>query len=313
MKSTIDLYLISGFLGAGKTTFLKNMLTNFEGKKVGVIINEFGSIGVDGTLIDKDGVQLVEINNGSIFCSCIKGGFIKTLISFSKEDIDLLIIENSGMADPSNMKSILGELGNLVGRPYEYKGAICITDSVSFLKHVQVLAPVQNQVAASNLIIINKIDKVNQFTVEEMKNKIYELNEHAFIYETMFSKVPISVLEENLYDNGYVGDTSNQPWNRPATYSLEAAGCYEQEDIIAFINKLDNKILRMKGFVKKQEGFWHIDVVGDMIEIEEAVIGKRDVIKHTKLVIIGKDEEDFKEEILDAWSQVFHTEINIYE
>lgn len=313
MEKNIDLYLISGFLGSGKTTFLQKMLLNLEGKKIGVIVNEFGGIGIDGTLIEKDGIQLVEINNGSIFCSCIKGGFIKTLIEFSKKDIDILLIENSGMADPSNMRQILNELSSKVGRPYQYHGAICIIDSVLFLKHVKVLAPIQNQVASSDLTIINKIDKVNQSTLMEIEEKVRELNSSAYIYQTMYSEVPVSVLEEKLFDNGYIGETSNQPWNRPASYSLESEGIFTDKQMEDFIRKIGNYVLRMKGFVKAENGWWHVDVVGDSIEITKTELGKRDVIEKTKLVIIGNDSNDFKNVLETAWAELFQETLTIYE
>lgn len=313
MAKQIDLYLISGFLGSGKTTFLQKMLNNFEGKKVGVIVNEFGSIGIDGKLIEREGVQLVEINNGSIFCSCIKGDFVKTLIEFTKEDIEVLLIENSGMADPSNMHQIIDEVSDRVRRPYEYKGAVCIIDSVTFLKHVKVLVPVQNQIASSNFIVVNKIDLVNQLTLNEIKDKLFELNPSAYVYNAMYSEVPISLLEQNLYDNGYVGETSNQCNNRPATYSLESEGSYSDTDMMSFINRIKQYVLRMKGFLKGECGWWQVDVVGDYTTILETKIGKRDVIEKTKLVIIGYDSVDFKNEIEEAWNETFREIPRIFE
>lgn len=313
MNKQIDLYLISGFLGSGKTTFLQKMLNNFEGKKVGVIVNEFGSIGIDGILIEKDGIQLVEINNGSIFCSCIKGNFVKTLIEFSKKEIDILLIENSGMADPSNMHQIIDEISDGVVRPYEYKGAVCIVDSVTFLKHVRVLLPIQNQVISSNFIVVNKMDLVNQSTLKEIKEKIFELNPSAFVLETMYSDVPRSLLDDNLYDNGYMGETSNQCFNRPATYSLESEGSYSDFDMKNFIKKIGRYVLRMKGFLKGENGWWQVDVVGDYITISEIELGKRDVIEKTKLVIIGYDTEDFKHDMEAAWEEIFHEIPAIFE
>lgn len=313
MKEHIDLYLISGFLGSGKTTFLQKMLNNFEGKKVGVIVNEFGSIGIDGKLIEKEGILLVEINNGSIFCSCIKGGFVKTLIEFSKEDIDVLLIENSGMADPSNMHQIIDEVSDRVGRPYKYKGAVCIVDSVSFLKYAKVLVPVQNQVVTSNFIVVNKVDLVNQSTLKEIEEKIIELNPSAFVFEALYSEVPISLLEEKLYDNGFIGETSNLCTNRPATYSIESDGIYSDIEMVEFINKIKPYVLRMKGFLKGENGWWQVDVVNDYATITEAKLGKRDVIEKTKLIIIGHDSNEFKNEIEKSWNDTFHEMPEIFE
>ncbi|MHA9741452.1 CobW family GTP-binding protein [Robinsoniella peoriensis] len=321
MKKEIDLYLISGFLGAGKTTFLQKLLQALPNKKIGVIINEFGNLGIDGMLVEKEGIQLVEINNGSIFCACLKGGFVKTLIGFSKEDIDILLIENSGMADPSNMHLLLQEMEHMVSRsqadsdarPYRYRGAVCITDSVTFLRHVQVLAPVQNQIASSNFIVINKVDLVNQVTIEKIKGKIRELNPKAYLYETMFAQVPLGLLDEKLIDNGYVGETSNQPWNRPATYSLECGTKVSKPDLEQFVKKMQPMALRIKGIADTQEGWIQVDGVGDYLEIKPFKAGKRDVITHTKLVVIGNGPEEFEEKLEDTWKSTCKEACEIYE
>lgn len=312
MKCSIDLYIISGFLGSGKTTFVKKMLTNFKDKKIGILINEFGSIGIDGRLIEKDGIQLVEINNGSIFCSCLKGDFLKTLIEFSKTDIDLLLIENSGMADSSNTHQMLNELKDMTGRQYHYKGAISIVDSLSFLNHVKVLAPVKNQIASSNLIIINKMDLVNRQTMMKIEKEIHQINRKAFIYEAMFSDIPLTVLDEKLSDNGYIGETSNEPWNRPVTYSLESVSYQSKDNIIDFIRIIESHIFRIKGFIKDDATWYHVDVVGDLISVTEYSMGKRDLLSRTKLVIIGKSTLDIKDKITEAWEKIYQELPEIY-
>lgn len=306
MKKEIDLYLISGFLGSGKTTFLQKLLNNLEGLKVGVLVNEFGSTGIDGTVIEKEGIRLVEINNGSIFCSCIKGNFINTLIEFTSLDIDVLVIENSGMADPSNIHQIIDEVSERVLRQYHYMGAVCILDAVSFLKQVKILVPVQNQVASSNFIIINKMDLVNNSTLDEIRKVIRELNPEAFSYVSMFSEVPMELLHEKLIDNGYVGESSNMCYNRPASYSLEGDGEYTVEQIRTFAEQLNSYVLRMKGLVKgKKNEWWKVDVVNNQITITEIGLGKRDMIKKTKLVIIGHDTEEFMAEAELSWRVAF--------
>ena len=70
--SKIKLYFLTGFLGAGKTTILRNLLENMEGTKVGVIQNELGKISIDGTVLQNNDIQMIELNRGSIFCSCLR-------------------------------------------------------------------------------------------------------------------------------------------------------------------------------------------------------------------------------------------------
>ena len=71
-KKTTKLYVITGFLGAGKTTLLLKLLEHLKGSRVGIIQNEFGKLGIDGVILKNDDIHMVEINRGSIFCSCLK-------------------------------------------------------------------------------------------------------------------------------------------------------------------------------------------------------------------------------------------------
>ena len=72
MEKKINLYVLTGFLGSGKTTVLLRLLDVLKNNKVGVIQNEFGKLGIDGTILKRDNIEMMEINRGSIFCSCLK-------------------------------------------------------------------------------------------------------------------------------------------------------------------------------------------------------------------------------------------------
>ncbi len=92
MKKPIKLYTVTGFLGAGKTSFLKHVLERSGDAKVGVIQNEFGKIGIDGDIIRKDGMEMIEINRGSIFCSCLQLSFIEALQEMADKNVDYLLL-----------------------------------------------------------------------------------------------------------------------------------------------------------------------------------------------------------------------------
>lgn len=164
MNEKIELYLVSGFLGAGKTTFLQNVLDNENNAdRIGVIVNEFGSIGIDGKIIQTGDIKLVEINNGSIFCACLKDGFVKTLAAFLEQPIDKLYIEASGMADPSNIEQLLSEIEPLVQkkynteRRYNYKGCICIVDAAHYSELSQSLVSMVAQIKKVTLLFLIKL------------------------------------------------------------------------------------------------------------------------------------------------------------
>ena len=87
-----DLYVLTGFLGAGKTSFLLNILDNVKDKKIGIIQNEFGKINVDGEIIRRNGIEMTEISRGSIFCSCLKLSFVQALAEMSTKDLDYVFV-----------------------------------------------------------------------------------------------------------------------------------------------------------------------------------------------------------------------------
>jgi len=103
----IKLYLVTGFLGAGKTTFLKNFVTLFDNDRIALIINEFGKEGIDGKLLSPLNVDISEINNGSIFCACGLEQFEQTLKEIIKNEPEAIIIEASGLSDPTSIRNIL--------------------------------------------------------------------------------------------------------------------------------------------------------------------------------------------------------------
>ena len=306
----IGLYLISGFLGAGKTTFLTHMLTRYTDRKVGVIVNEFGSVSIDGDVLERDGIKLIEINNGSIFCACLKGGFVKTLIGFSKTDIDILFIENSGMADPSSMHTLLEGIVPFVERPLIYKGAVCIVDALNFLEDADMFAPVTNQVAASHMVLVNKTDLASEEHIGSVHKAVSEINPEAVIIDTVQAYVPPEVIEEKLTVSDFCKETTNHPWNRPATYTVTCGRPVKRDDADAFVQKIKSRLIRLKGFVLTEEGYYQINAVGDYVQMAKAVPAN---ISGTTLVMIGRTSEDFDDDIRQLWLQLTGTEIEIEE
>lgn len=301
MKNKINLYVISGFLGSGKTTFLKHLLQKYQSKKLGVLINEFGVIGIDGSTIHRNGIEYVEVNNGSIFCSCIKADFVKTLIALQKTDIDTLIIENSGLADPSSMNNLLDEISHLTERGYQYHGAICIVDCSTFLKYADMLPPLKNQVLSSNLIVLNKTDLANEQTIINVEQRVIELNEKAMFIKTVDANVPTELLEANLMSSDYYGQTCNHPWNRPETYTILLNSTHPRSSLEQFTTEIGRYALRIKGFADTPHGWVHIDAVEDSIIFNTMADSAGDLSQKHGIVIIGRSSTPFKDKITTLW------------
>ncbi len=303
MKEKIKLYIISGFLGAGKTTFLKRLLAYFSGGKVGVLVNEFGAINVDGKTIDRNGITYKEINDGSIFCSCLKASFVKTLVALQKEDIDFLIIENSGLADPSNMNRLLAEMEKQMDRGYAYQGSVCLVDALTFLDYIDVLCAIENQILSSNYVIVNKTDLVPEETVRRVMEAIGNINGSAQLIPAVQADVPLEILEKSLNYNGFDKETSNTPCARPETYALACGGSYERKGLAAFLKAVSKNTLRVKGFIRTKEGWYHVDAVGAQCGLNPI---RDEPGMEQGLVLIGKGSVPFKDQVIKSWTEYMH-------
>lgn len=191
MNETTSVILITGFLGSGKTTFLNRIINNFpKDLKLTVLMNEFGEIGIDGTLVEGDDIDMMEISRGSIFCVCVKKDFIKGLFEL-KDKIrpDLLIIESTGVANPADLKKDL-QLPIFNNR-FDFAEQFCIIDAQNFLEAFEVFASVEKQLSTSTVFIINKADKAGKATIEQIENIIAEHHPDPQIYKTNYSNIPL--------------------------------------------------------------------------------------------------------------------------
>lgn len=183
----IKLYLITGFLGAGKTTFLKNLIRQLSGQRVRVIVNEFGSEGIDGTLLRESGAQVEEINNGSIFCSCRLDQFEEVLEKVAAEPLDVILVEASGLSDPTHIERVLTQIRS--SDRISYKGGICLVDAVNFRKVLATARVCRKQVSVSDLLLINKTDLVSCEALAAVAALVRQVKPDAVIRHTVYGQV----------------------------------------------------------------------------------------------------------------------------
>ena len=309
VANRIKLYLLTGFLGSGKTTFLTNTLEYLKGEKVGVIMNEFGKIGIDGTIIKKDGMDLIEINRGSIFCSCLKLPFAAAMIEMAERGMDYLFIESSGLADPSNINEILEGVTSVKGEVYDYRGAICLIDAPNFLEQIEDLETVEKQLKHCHLVIVNKVDLVNEDMLHKVLERIKEINRSVEIEKVSFGNTDFKFLEKDLMKNQWVEneETSNTPENKPKTLSLTYGGDITKEQLTRFLNKISSDAFRIKGFFKLEDGWNQVDVVNKKIDYkisnsDEAV---------SQLVIISKIGANIIRPIFNSWEEIVGKEMKL--
>lgn len=307
MKQT-KLFVLTGFLGAGKTTFLLKMLENFQGKKVGVIQNDLGKVNIDGALIQKDGLELMEISQGSIYCSCRKLDFVKALAALAQKELDCVLVESSGIGDPSNVEELLQAVEVLQPGVYEFAGLVCLVDAANFLSDLQNREEVARQVRHAHVVLLNKTDLVEPEEQERVMAELRKLNPVCLILPAAFGEVDLSFLEENLKKYRYVdGEESlNSSETKPKTLVLRTMGTVRQEELDAFLRLLLPKCWRIKGFLPLESGWHQIDVVGCRIDYKPCPEKESG-----EMVIISKIGPAIIRPILDGWKQCVSTEMTL--
>lgn len=309
MSNKTKLYLLTGFLGAGKTTFLTNVLNDLQGSKVAVIMNEFGKLGIDGDIIKKDGMDLVELNSGSIFCSCLQLDFVSALVEMADRDMEYVFVESSGLADPSNIGQFLDAVMVAKGDVYDYSGALCIVDGVNFLDQVEDIETVERQLKFAHLVIVSKVDLIGEEKLKEVKSKIRLINEKVDIVESINGNINYNFLEKNLMEEDWIGveDTTNTPENRPKTLTLTYKGDLTKEKLTQFLDIIKKDSYRIKGFFKLEDGWNQVDGVGNRIDYKSTDNGGAD----SELVIISRIGAQIIRPIFSAWEEVVGKEMKL--
>lgn len=261
------IYLITGFLGAGKTTFINNLLSNYS-KKVAIIVNEFGEQGIDGALISQnEGIAIKEINNGSIFCCCKMIDFANALVDMSKLNVDTVFVEASGLADPTNLEDILTGTNSRCENEYSFAGSICIVDALNYAKLSTALPALISQVKHSDYILINKSDLGDDEAIEKLEEDLTKINNTAKIYKTSFAILP--ELPEEIMKLKSPSPSTNTPTTRPKTKVITPKP-FNDKNLQKFIAKISRKAYRAKGFITQNGEKKYLDVVDGKYNLSPA-------------------------------------------
>lgn len=263
------LYVLTGFLGSGKTTVLLRLLSALKESRVGIIQNEFGKLGIDGEILRNDDIQMVELNRGSIFCSCLRLSFVKALAEMAAQNFDYLFIESSGLGDPSNLAEILEASAQLCGDAYELKGSICLVDAVNFFDQLDDLETVSRQLKHCHMAVLTKTDLVDAARIEALKAKIREINPVCSLSLSANGNLDLSFLCEDLrqYDFAENEDTTNSEEAKPKTLFMNFSDAVEEEKLRRFLLALSGDLYRAKGFcLLSGKGFQQVDLVGRRVD-----------------------------------------------
>lgn len=192
----INVYIVSGFLGSGKTTFIQKLLSEKKFEKVMLLENEFGEVGVDGSFFDSS-LQVKEINNGCICCS-LKGDFAEALEQIEDMGISDLIIEPSGVGKLSDIINVVKE-----DPDFRIVSHICIVDVKTCRKyHINFKEYFNDQVVSANAIILSHVDVADEDTIDNAIAIVNELNDHAALVSRPVSELSIEELLNIIVSGG---------------------------------------------------------------------------------------------------------------
>ena len=285
----MKILLVSGFLGAGKTTFIKEMAKNINLEFV-VLENEYADIGIDGDFLDEKNLNVWEMSEGCICCS-MKGDFKSSIKKIYFEiNPEYLVIEPTGVGMLSSIIENIREINN---NDIEILSPLTLIDITSFNEYLETF----NNFFIDNLkntgkVILTKLENYNPFDIENIKNEISKINNNLEIIiddyrnfqKEWFGEILNKSIDNKIIDKNF----SLKTHINLRTFSKENVNLKTMDELGLFLNKLVDgdfgKIYRAKGIVKV-DGYWgKFNLVYKNFEMEPITDAKR-----TKIVIIGNN------------------------
>ena len=194
--------VVTGFLGAGKTTLINRILTERHGRRLAVIVNEFGEVSIDGQLVVHDEqAELLEFNNGCLCCT-VRGDLVETLDRLQRRagTLDGILIETTGLADPAPVASTFF-VSDEVKANIRLDAFVTVVDAVNLEANLDQCDEAVEQVAFSDIVLINKMDLVSPEQAAAAEARVRRLNPLAAIHRTVNAEVDVGlVLDVGAFD-----------------------------------------------------------------------------------------------------------------
>jgi len=262
----IPVYLITGFLGSGKTTLLKEIYSKNKDQHLVYLVNEFSSGDVDGAILNKTiPEKIVAVPGGSIFCTCLISKFISHLNQLleaqknTDRNFDSLIIEASGMADPSVITNLFQDTG--LDKFFYVKLIMCIVDPVTLPKLLVTFPNLKKQIGCAQVIILNKTDLVDDQEVDHIQRLITEINPEAQLHRTRFCRLsqnPLSLV--NVVHTKKSIAKAHPPDKDTKKFSIKTTRSMDPSTLNHLIQSHSDTIYRIKGFIRDGGGIrYHVD------------------------------------------------------
>lgn len=252
MEPTIPVTLLTGFLGSGKTTLVNHLLTTHATRRMAVVVNEFGELGIDAALMANRTDDILELNNGCVCCAS-RGDLtraVSRLVS-AGGTFDHILVEGSGLADPGPV------IESLVGPPFadfvNYTGTVACVDAANFDANLGHAEAAYNQLTHADLMIINKTDLVSGDVLARIEQGLKQINAVAQLYPTVRCTIPSSLVLEPLpsLDVPSGGDraTTDHAVHSLDSVTLDSEQELDPRRLRRWLDNLPETVVRAKGVV----------------------------------------------------------------
>ena len=200
-SNKVPVTILTGFLGSGKTTLLNRILSEQHGKRIAVIENEFGEVGIDQALVINAEEEIFEMANGCICCT-VRGDLIRVLGNLMKrrDKFDYVVVETTGLADPGPVAQTFF-MDDEISSEFSLDGIITLVDTFHINQQLGRSNESTEQIAFADVIVLNKTDLVKDSELDNLEARLREMNKMAKFIRSEMANVPInSVLDKSAFN-----------------------------------------------------------------------------------------------------------------
>lgn len=251
--SPLPVTVISGYLGAGKTTLVNHLLRYPGGRRLMVLVNDFGELAIDADLIEVEEGDMLTLANGCVCCS-MGGDFYNALVDVldMERRPDHLVIEASGVARPARIADIARAETDLV-----LDGVVTVVDAENFIIHLAdelVADSVTDQVAAADLVLVNKADLVSSEKLAALKVRLRAINATPPLMTCVSGAVPVDTVlgggkSFRDTDCAPAHDHEHEHEDGYRRWSHESSGVFDRDKLKQALAAFPDAVLRVKGVV----------------------------------------------------------------